>query len=100
MICPRILRKLDLDTSIGTVGPRHLAAGSGLVAVGGFVYVVADDELHLGCFLRSGDAAGTLVRLFDVDTPSPHAHYLCWNTGVMDRWECSAFLEWLQKAMS
>ncbi|MEG0676569.1 MAG: LysR substrate-binding domain-containing protein, partial [Comamonas sp.] len=32
---------------------------------------------------------GTLVRLFDVDAPSPHAHYLCWETGTMDRWECA-----------
>ena len=43
---------------------------------------------------------GTLVRLFDMDVPSPHAHYLCWQTGTMDRWECAAFLEWLQKAMA
>ncbi len=31
---------------------------------------------------------GTLVRLFDIEAPSPHAHYLCWRTGAMDRWEC------------
>jgi hypothetical protein len=30
--------------------------------------------------------------------PSPHAHYLCWRTGMMDRWECAAFAEWLKKA--
>jgi hypothetical protein len=42
---------------------------------------------------------GTLVRLFDVDTASPHAHYLCWRTGTMDRWECAAFADWLRKAM-
>lgn len=43
---------------------------------------------------------GTLVRLFDTDAHSPHAHYLCWKTGIMDRWECAAFAEWLRKAMS
>jgi len=43
---------------------------------------------------------GTLVRLFDVDTASPHAHYLCWRTGTMDRWECAAFAEWLKRAMA
>ena len=42
---------------------------------------------------------GTLVRLFDTDAPSPHAHYLCWRTGAMDRWECAAFAEWLRKTM-
>ena len=42
---------------------------------------------------------GTLVRLFDIDTPSPHAHYLCWRTGAMERWECAAFAEWLRQTM-
>lgn len=42
---------------------------------------------------------GTLVRLFDRNVPSPHAHYLCWRTGVMDRWECAAFAEWLGKSI-
>ena len=43
---------------------------------------------------------GTLVRLFDTDVPSPHAHYLCWRTGTMDRWECAAFADWLRRTMS
>jgi DNA-binding transcriptional LysR family regulator len=47
---------------------------------------------------------GSLVRLgdspiFRTDIPSPHAHYLCWRTGTMDRWECAAFAEWLKKAL-
>ena len=42
---------------------------------------------------------GTLVRLFNIDAPSPHAHYLCWRTGTMDRWECAAFTDWLRKTM-
>ncbi|MBJ7469241.1 MAG: LysR family transcriptional regulator, partial [Rhodoferax sp.] len=34
---------------------------------------------------------GSLVRLgssevFTGNVPSPHAHYLCWRTGMMDRW--------------
>ena len=41
-----------------------------------------------------------LVRLFATDTASPHAHYLCWRTGAMDRWECAAFAEWLRKTMA
>ena len=42
---------------------------------------------------------GTLVRVSSQQVPSPHAHYLCWRTGAMDRWECVAFSEWLQKAV-
>ncbi|GAB2488362.1 transcriptional regulator GcvA [Comamonas humi] len=42
---------------------------------------------------------GKLVRLYDKSALSPHAHYLCWHTGTMDRWECSAFAQWLQQAM-
>ena len=42
---------------------------------------------------------GSLVRLYERSVPSPHAHYLCWRTGMMDRWECSAFAEWLKKAV-
>jgi len=48
---------------------------------------------------------GALVRLgsspvFKAQLPSPHAHYLCWRTGIMDRWECAAFAEWLKKSVA
>ncbi len=42
---------------------------------------------------------GTLVRLYERHVPSPHAHYLCWRTGTMERWECAAFAAWLKKAV-
>jgi LysR family transcriptional regulator, glycine cleavage system transcriptional activator len=47
---------------------------------------------------------GSLVRLsnspvFSRSVPSPHAHYLCWRTGMMDRWEVAAFAEWLKKVV-
>jgi LysR family transcriptional regulator, glycine cleavage system transcriptional activator len=42
---------------------------------------------------------GSLVRLYERNVPSPHAHYLCWRTGTMDRWECAAFAEWLRKSV-
>jgi DNA-binding transcriptional LysR family regulator len=42
---------------------------------------------------------GSLVRLFEHNVASPHAHYLCWRTGMMDRWECAAFAEWLKKSV-
>ena len=42
---------------------------------------------------------GSLVRLYERTVPSPHAHYLCWRTGMMDRWECAAFADWLRKSV-
>ncbi|MEO5566541.1 MAG: hypothetical protein ABIR05_07790, partial [Luteimonas sp.] len=73
MIQPTTLRKLTLEAAPDIGRPRHLAAGSGLVATGAFLYVVVDDELHLGCFPRWGDAPGSLVRLFPGELPSGHA---------------------------
>jgi DNA-binding transcriptional LysR family regulator len=43
-------------------------------------------------------ANGSLERLFENNVPSPHAHYLCWRTGALDRWEVAAFADWLKKA--
>lgn len=42
---------------------------------------------------------GSLVRVSERNVPSPHAHYLCWRTGTMDRWECAAFADWLKKSL-
>ena len=42
---------------------------------------------------------GSLERLSPRNVPSPHAHYLCWRTGAMDRWEVAAFAEWLKKSI-
>jgi hypothetical protein len=44
-------------------GPAHLSAASGLVRVGPWLYVVADDELGLGCFDLRGNEPGLLRRL-------------------------------------
>ncbi len=43
--------------------------------------------------------SGALVRLSERNVPSPHAHYLCWRTGALDRWECAAFSDWLKKSL-
>jgi LysR family transcriptional regulator, glycine cleavage system transcriptional activator len=43
--------------------------------------------------------SGALERISERNVPSPHAHYLCWRTGTMDRWECAAFAEWLRKSL-
>jgi hypothetical protein len=50
--------------------PSHLSAASGLVQVGPWLYVVADDELHLGKFLLEGDSAGELYRCFAGNLPT------------------------------
>lgn len=42
---------------------------------------------------------GALERISPRNVPSPHAHYLCWRTGTMDRWECAAFAEWLKNSL-
>jgi LysR family glycine cleavage system transcriptional activator len=44
--------------------------------------------------------SGQLVRLYERSVLSPHAHYLCWRTGTMDRWECASFAEWLKRALA
>jgi len=44
--------------------------------------------------------SGQLVRLYERNVPSPHAHYLCWRTGTMERWECATFAEWLKHALN
>ena len=53
-------------------------------------------RLHLGApWLDSG----ALVRLFERNVPSPHAHYLCWRSGTLERWECAQFADWLEKSL-
>jgi DNA-binding transcriptional LysR family regulator len=43
---------------------------------------------------------GRLVRLSERSLPSPMAHYLCWQPGALERWECTAFIEWLTDSLS
>jgi len=60
----------DLHLAVSETAQLHLSAASGLVCVRSFLYVVADDELHLGVFRKSGDRPGHLVRLFDGELPA------------------------------
>ena len=54
MITLTKIRELDL-ADCGDAGlPRHLSAASGLACAGSSIYVVADDELHLGVFSATG----------------------------------------------
>lgn len=62
----------ELDLSAPSAGrTAHLSAASGLVRAGRFLYVVADDELHLGVFHATEATAGHLIRLFPGELPAP-----------------------------
>lgn len=63
------LKSLLLAQSTQPNRPAHLSAASGLVQVGPWLYVVADDELHLGKFSLTGDNAGDLYRCFVGELP-------------------------------
>ena len=66
---PQHLRDLLLDPLHHPRGQGHLSAASGLVRVQRRMYVVADDEHHLGAFSVTGQAPVDLVRLFKRDLP-------------------------------
>jgi LysR family glycine cleavage system transcriptional activator len=44
-------------------------------------------------------ATGRLVRLSQRSVRSPHHYFVCWKPGALDRWECAAFVDWLQRAL-
>lgn len=63
------LRTLRLE-DVSAPGQRpFISAASGIVPVGKWLYVIADDELHLGVFPATGAAAGSLVRLLPGKLP-------------------------------
>ncbi|TXH68981.1 MAG: hypothetical protein E6Q83_11730 [Thiothrix sp.] len=64
-----VLRQLDLIEPSASGRPLFLAAASGLVSVGDYLYVVADDENHLGIFSRTAAQPGRILRLLDGDLP-------------------------------
>lgn len=67
------LRLLHLAAGAHPHGLGHLGAASGLVRLGQRLYVVADDEHHLGSFDLAGDAPVQLHRLRDHDLPAADA---------------------------
>ncbi|MGH9508660.1 MAG: DUF6929 family protein [Terriglobales bacterium] len=68
MIHPRKLRDLTLEP-----GERpHLAAASGLVRVGDWLYVIADDENFLGVFPAEGNAPGRRLPFDHSVLPQDH----------------------------
>ncbi len=69
MIALTKLRDLRLSAGGSSGRQPHLSAASGLVCLNSFIYVIADDELHLGVFRSGDDRPGNLVRLFDGELP-------------------------------
>jgi hypothetical protein len=69
MILLSPIKTLTLSTPSHKHRNPHLSAASGLVQVGDWLYVVADDENHLGLFARDGDSHGELISLFSGDLP-------------------------------
>src|SRR5688572_23183189 len=63
------VRDLTVDDASQPGRPSHVSAASGLVRVGNTLYVVADDELHLGVFPAGGHAPGHLLRMRPGDLP-------------------------------
>ena len=69
MIALTKIRELDLFAATSPGRHLHLSAASGLACVNSFIYVIADDELHLGVFRSAGSEPGHLVQLFDGALP-------------------------------
>lgn len=64
-----LLRTLSLEAPLSPDRPPFLSAASGLARIGDTLYVVADDELHLGVFAASGHAPGRMLRLLAGELP-------------------------------
>lgn len=68
MIRLQALRQLTFSPSQSAVSD-HLSAASGIVVAGRYLYVIADDELHLGVFDLTDERGGIARRLFPGDLP-------------------------------
>lgn len=66
------LRSLRFSAAQAVV-PDRLSAASGIVVVGDSLYVIADDELHLGLFDLAGGRDGGWLRIFPGDLPDDAA---------------------------
>ena len=72
VLATRLLRGLTVAEPAAAGALRQISAASGLVRVGEFLYVVADDENHLAVFPAHGTGDGQLIRLFAGDLPDGH----------------------------
>ncbi|MGF6178691.1 DUF6929 family protein [Ensifer sp. 4252] len=73
MIVLTKLRELNISAAAAGIRPLHLSAASGLVCLNSIMYVVADDELHLGVFSVADRKPGHLIRVFDGVLPGSKA---------------------------
>jgi len=64
------VRRLDVAPAAHPRGAAFLSAASGLVRVGRRLWVVADDEHHLGVFVDGSTAPLELVRIADGELPA------------------------------
>ena len=48
----------------------------------------------------TGSNRGGWCRCRTAPVPSPHRHYICWQPGTLERWECAAFVDWLVQTLS
>jgi hypothetical protein len=69
MIALTRIRDLELAPPGIPGRPLHLSAASGIVRVNARIYVVADDELHLGVFRLGDNSPGHVIRLFEGALP-------------------------------
>lgn len=79
----------ETGSQFNDLGLMHDAAVAG--------FGVALLRLRLG---RSWLDSGRLVRLSPRSVPSPHAYFLCWKPGTLQRWECASFVDWLRQSLS
>lgn len=64
------VRELILPSTTDCGRLSHLSAASGLVRVGPWLCVIADDEHHLGVFALDDDTPGRLITLFPGELPA------------------------------
>lgn len=69
MVETRYLRSLHLLCDTASGRPFHLSAASGLVRIASKLYVIADDEHHIGMFSVTDDAPGQLIRVLPGTLP-------------------------------
>jgi hypothetical protein len=68
MLAINQLRELIIESPLPG-RPSYISAASGLVRVGNYLYVIADDEHHLAIFSHLADSAGQLLSIVDGDLP-------------------------------